>query len=142
MKENIFLSDKNHTSNRYVIFEEDNITAWLYLTKTDSEQPEYDCFVYNRIGPIEKEDVINYSNGPCPILKKYSNNYSVQVDSEKSIEFNWSKDGNAVAVIINGKVFSVIDSKRESSFSISVSEDCAWAKKWNEEIYKEIFNIK
>ncbi len=131
-EEFLFESELNEISNRYVLFEEDDNTFWLYLTFPEEERPEIDCFVFNKINPIEKSEVSKYRNGPCPIVKDYSNNKSKVKNTIKDIEFVWSEDGESVALKIDGEVISFINSKTRCAYSKTVECDGPWAKKWDE----------
>lgn len=44
-----FHSEQHPGSRRWVVFEDDGTSAWLYLTAPDEMRPAADCWLYNRV---------------------------------------------------------------------------------------------
>jgi hypothetical protein len=132
----------NPKSNRSAIFEDNGVSAWLYLTRPHSLQPECDCWIYNRIAPPNPSEVKNYHGGPPPACAGYADAADTFTDpAHAEMSFIWSKTGNDVAVKINGRVLSFISSQLTAGYSKLLLRDGPWGRIWKESIYSALFDI-
>lgn len=140
MREDIFLSDFNSISNRWVIFEDDGISGWLYLTKENEKKPQYDCWIYNRIEAPSKRDLRKYRDAPPPATDEYTGeNAFVSSSRELNIKFKWTKDGNAVALLINEKPYGYISTKNNKGYSMNLVREGPWGTPFNHSEYVSMF---
>ena len=96
MAEDIFITDNNPTTKRWAILEDNGNSAWLYLTKPATQQPEKDAFVYSPVQPIEELNIEEIKEkGTPPILTKALATASSVILNAQSgdFSFNWSQLG-------------------------------------------------
>lgn len=141
MAEEIFISDNNPSTKRWAILEDNGNSAWLYLTKPGTQQPEKDAFVYSPIQPRAELNKNEIQNGEPPILTKELATKSSVILKAKSTEFSikWSDDGESVAVIYLGKPISMIVKESKRGYSTSLSKESAFGKPWDQLIYDKHF---
>ncbi|GMK37049.1 hypothetical protein PCCS19_01020 [Paenibacillus sp. CCS19] len=140
MNEDIFLSDFNPISKRWVIFEDDGQTGWLYLTEANDQKPQFDCWIYNRIQPPNEIEISKYRTSPPPVTVEYAGENAF-VTSVEGIEFKfkWSKDGNSVALLINEKPVGYIIAGNKRGFSSNLKKDGPWGSLLKQEQFEIIF---
>jgi hypothetical protein len=76
----VLINHQHPVSQRWAILEDDSISAWVYITKSNSLEPINDCFVYSRIPPIDKSELNQFSakQQPPPITTDYATAISYQ----------------------------------------------------------------
>jgi hypothetical protein len=140
MSDNIFLSNRNSCSGRFAIFEDNGIAAWLYLTDPESNKPISDCWLYNRIDAPEPAKVRSFRPGPPPASEEYTDTKAYfPVPKGSDIEFKWSADGNAVALLINKIPVGYILSSEKRGFSRNLIKQGPWGNIFDVELFKTMF---
>lgn len=143
MSEGIFMSDRNPISERWVIFEDDEISGWLYLTNPNDTKTVVDCWIYNRIEAPDPSEISNFrKNGsPPPASTKYAGSNAFVLEPDKTkISFKWSSNGNAVALIIDGKPLGYVVEGNQRGYSKNLLAAGPWGNVFEEEKYQEIFS--
>ncbi len=136
----LFLDNQNPISLRWAILEDDDKSAWLYLTEPRTEHPIADVFVYNRIKPIKTKDVKKIYGGPPPIDEAHANNQSVISKPETHhFSFAWSSDGNSIAVIKEGNPITMIINAEKHGYSKGIGVNGPWGHVWDEVLYQRVF---
>ena len=138
----MFVSEQHPTSRRFAVFEEDETTAYLYLTAPDGAKPIGDCWVYNRIPAPERSEIEKYRVLPPPAARGYVGpNAERPVPPEGAIKFLWSPDGNAVSVLIEGVPtgFLVFGEGGHGGYSLHLIKEGPWGRPWDEERFREVF---
>jgi hypothetical protein len=64
--------EQHPISRRNAVFDDDGISAWLYLTRPNSEEPVRDCWLYNRIAPPPYSEIDRYRGGQPPAPAGYA----------------------------------------------------------------------
>lgn len=120
----IYLTKLIENGNREIVVEGDEHSIWTYVINHEdvSNGIELDGFVCSR-GTLlhDSKEVEKYieSDFAPPLMKEYSNKYSIQRDIEdRDIEISWS--GNLISIDLKGVEFLVMDLKKRQSFSKSV----------------------
>ncbi|GAB2894886.1 hypothetical protein GCM10027180_25930 [Microbulbifer echini] len=137
----IFIEQRNDTSGRFAIIEENESSAWLYLTPTSGKGIDRDAFIYSPIEPADKLNIDEIKDGGTPILTKSVASESAVLnnigDSELSIK--WSKDGHSVAVFYKNEAIAFIAGKEKSSYSKALSKESFFGKPWDQNVYRATF---
>jgi hypothetical protein len=121
-----FISEQHSSSQRHAIFEDDGTSAWLYLTGPNGPRPVADVFVYNRQAPSDRVDKSDRSHPP-PIVKQFAAPDAVVDDPGRSVwRFQWSADGNSVALVRDGVVVALIRAGQRRGYSSAVVAECPW----------------
>ena len=113
MDEEILLCVYSKDSRRHAMLADDGVTGILYLhaPSDDAEETgdvEATCFAYNRIEPIDNEDVDQYLPGPPPIAKDYASRNAVCRDPEShEWRLKFSADGAAVVLSRDGQPWAI-----------------------------------
>ena len=142
MAKDIFISSHNAISNRYSVFEDNEKVAFLYLTDIGIQKPIKDAIAYSRVPPVEKVDweKIKETGDVPPLEQAIASNVAVIPNpSEKEFSFKWSPDGNAVALIRNGKPIAFISVKEKYGYSKAVAKSSRLANAWDQKKYESIF---
>jgi hypothetical protein len=119
----IYLTKLIENGSREIVVEGDDHSIWTYVISHNDERKgiEFDGFVCSRgTMVLDSEEVKKYidSDFAPPLMKEYSNEYSIQREIEgKDIEISWC--GDYVSVILKGVEFLVMDLKKQQSFSKS-----------------------
>jgi len=140
MNKGIFLSEKNLISCRWAIFEDNEVSGWLYLTNPNEKKPIADCWIYNRVEAPSPSEIKDYRNGPPPASFEYcrSNVFVSKTDNMK-ISFKWSDDGNAVALIVENVPLGYIIAGSRGGYSRNLLKNGPWGNVFEEDRYKDIF---
>ncbi len=142
MSDGIFLSEKNSTSCRWAIFEDDKVSGWLYLTSANEKKPVGDCWIYNRIKAPSPSEIKNYRNGPPPASSDFcDSNIFVLPTDNISIIFRWSNDGNAVALIVDNISLGYIIAGNRGGYSRNLIRNGPWGNVFDEDRYREVFGV-
>ena len=128
-----FVSSVSGASGRQAVVEQNGTSAWLFITDSNGE-PVADCFLYDVPGVSPKEDA------PPPLEPRFASAEQVRMPvDEDDVKIIWSEDGNAVAARIHGKVAGFIDSNGLRGYSRAVNEDCPWAHRFDEALFRKLF---
>jgi len=137
-KNEIFLSIQYSESKYWAIFEDNGISAWLYVTESDSYNIISDCFVYNRINPINPSEIKNFINSSPPISKDYATSFSkISNINPDDIELLWNHNGSSICLKINEIPYAFIIIGEKYGYSKSISKDGPFGKKWNETLFNK-----
>ena len=125
----IFLQSRHSRSGRRAFFEDDGLSAWLYLTATDSRKFIGDCWVYNSGPAPELTEIERFRPGPPPAAKQYTRDDCVKTSPELSdVKLIWSHDGNAVAVLIGGMPMGFIIAGQKRGVSRCLTKTSGWGR--------------
>jgi hypothetical protein len=122
--------------------EDNGNSAWLYLTKPATQQPEKDAFVYSPVQPIKELNIEEIKEkGTPPILtKELATESSVILNAQSSdFSFKWSNDGESVSVNYKGKPISMIVKGSERGYSTSLRNESFFGKPWDQSVYDQYF---
>lgn len=145
MAEDIFVSSHNAVSNRFAVFEDNEEVAFLYLTEAGSQKPIKDAIAYSRVPPVEKIDWAKIKEtGDVPPLEKDLASPEAVIYSplEKEFSFEWSADGNSVALLRNGSPICFISTREKFGYSRAVSKSSNLANAWDQDTYERLFDSK
>lgn len=138
----IFIHSHHEASNRFGIFEDNEETAFLYLTEAGTQRPIKDAVAYSRKSPVEKVDweKIEESGDAPPLWKDISSDTAVvESPNETEFSFKWSADGNAIALLRNGIPIAFVSTTEKYGFSKAVSKPSPLANPWSQQRYESIF---
>lgn len=138
----IFIHSHNTNSNRFAIFEDNEETAFLYLTEAGTQRPIKDAVAYSRKPLVEKVDweKIKESGDTQPLPKDIASSSAViESPNEAEFSFRWSADGNAIALLRNGTPIAFVATTEKYGFSKAVSKPSPLANPWNQQRYESTF---
>ena len=140
MAEEVFLSELNPVSRRWAVLEDDGLSAWLYLTEPDSQQPAADCWIYNRVtNPEPAESYLSRGVAP-PAPAECVTGDALRVSPDAAgFRLVWSADGESVALFDGGALVGFIAAGRGRGFSRNLRKASAWGNPLDEELYKSVF---
>lgn len=140
MTEEVFLSEQHPVSRRWAVLEDDGLSAWLYLTAPDSEQPVADCWIYNRTpAPESAERYLARGIAPPAPLEVIGGDAVMQVASALKFRLEWAQDGESVALLFDGSLLGFIASGRRHGYSRNLRTSCAWGDPLDETLYHSVF---
>lgn len=139
-QQEVFLSSQHPQSKRWAILEDDGTSAWFYITAPDSEKPVADCFVYNRIPPIEPEKLQDYLNGPPPVTTRYAGPAAYQPNpKQEQFEIAWAGGGESAAVLMDGKPIAFILQGQNHGYSSNLTAEGPFGHPWNQKLFDQTF---
>lgn len=139
--EPLFLSEQHPLSKRHVVLEDDGQTIWLYLTLRDSVRPVTDVWVYNR---VERPGARVTSSAPSPppaTAEFLGDTGRIEFPLAHDWSFVWSADGEAVAVVMDGKPVAFVRSQQKPGLSRQLSQDGPYGHVWSEDEYQATFGV-
>jgi hypothetical protein len=129
-------------SHRHAILADDGVTGILYL-HAPSENPaktgeiEATCFAYNRVDPIDPNDVKNYRPNPPPIAKGYASQEAVCRKPElHGWKLRFSAPGTAVLLTRDDEPWAIVSLDTPRGFSKAIEAPGPWGSPWSNEIHR------
>lgn len=142
MDELLFLNSHNPVSDRFIILDEMDDVAFIYLTEKGSQQPSKDAIAYMRIDPPKK---VNWNeiakNGEPPILSEElaSDSAVIRNTHESQFDFAWSKDGESAALLFENTPIAFVTAKENIGFSKAVCKPNNLTNPWSQELFEQLF---
>jgi hypothetical protein len=136
--DDLFLSDQHPISRRWAVVEDDGSVAWLYLTERDSEKPIADCWLYNR---AEAPSVLNASRDKPPVVPAsyVQPPQPFTPPKAEAVSFQWSADGESVAVLFHNDVLGFIPAGQRRGFSKNLTSAGPFGSPIDPELYGQLF---
>jgi hypothetical protein len=133
------VAEQHPLSRRWAVFEDDGVSAWLYLTQPDALRPVADCWLYNRITPPSPGEIHRYRGRPPPASTEYAGPESVRsLPEAATISFKWSADGESVAVSIGEEPLGLIVQGQPRGLSKNLRAPGPWGQPWDEALYQSV----
>ncbi|WP_017034315.1 hypothetical protein, partial [Vibrio genomosp. F10] len=142
MSEGLFLSSYNEVSERYAILDEFEQSGVLYLTKPQTQKPERDAVAYIQYAPVSEETWKQKMRaGEPPQLHQglVSKAAVIAKTVEQDFSFQWSADGNSVALLYRSAPIAFVTKSEKYGFSKAVVSDSPIVSVWNSEKFSELF---
>jgi len=142
MAEGLFIHSYNKVSERYAILDEFGDTGVLYLSEVGSQKPIKDAFAYMRADPIDEETWKERMRaGEPPVLSTAIASKDAVIPEAKESDFNflWSANGQAVALLFQGRPIAFISLNEKYGFSRAVAKESPIVKPWNQSLYEKLF---
>jgi hypothetical protein len=138
----VVTKEQHPASRRWAIFEDDGVSAWLYLTEPEGLRPVADCWVYNRVAAPQAHDIQQYRGGPPPACSGYAGPDAQYLRGEPAAaSFLWCKDGEAVSVVIDGAALAFVEAGRARGFSRHLLKSGPWGNTWDEHLFQRLFGM-
>lgn len=138
----IYLQSTSAVSNRSAVLEDDGHVAYLYLCTPGTFVPERDAVVYTRRPPVPKVDwwELSKTGETAPISKDIASRAAVvPKPSAADFTFMWSRDGEAVAILRDGRPLAFAVSSHPRGYSKAVAKASAMALPWNQRLFESTF---
>lgn len=139
-QDTLFLEDEHPASGRLAVLEDDGTSVWLYLTESGTRQPAADAWVYNRIAAPPMEAIRSYRGGPPPAAQGYASESALCEDpAAHEWSFLWSSDGEAVAIVEDGRAVAFVAIGQKGGYSRELVKDGPWGHPWSDKLYRQKF---
>lgn len=119
--------------------------AFLYLTEPRASRPARDAVVYCRRPPEENGSLDEFDKrGAPPGLTAKLASASAVIEEPKKTEFTfqWSTDGESVAVLRNGIPIAMATSWERIGYSKAVVVASSVANPWSESRFHALFRLE
>ncbi len=135
-----FDSEQHPVSRRWAVMEDDGRSAWLYLTAPDTTMPVASCFLYNR---AEAQDAPTQDRGDTPVVPaRYLVSTSAHIPPDPgAIHFQWSSDGETVAVLIGDVLMGFIAKAEGYGFSKLLRSAGPFGSPLDISLFNELFVV-
>jgi hypothetical protein len=137
--DDLFLSEQHPRSRRWAVVEDDGTTAWMYLTGPDRQKPVADCWLYNR---VEAPSVFSSSRGSAPVAPAthvVDRRACEPPPRRDQVRFEWSSDGDAVAVHFGPELIGFIAATERRGFSKNLSTSGPFGSPIDRALYERLF---
>lgn len=127
---------------RYAILDEFEESGMLYLTKPQTQKPERDAVAYIQYAPVSKETwKQKMRSGEPPQLHEglVSKTAVIEKTVEQDFSFQWSADGNSVALLYRTAPIAFVTKSEKYGFSKAVVSDSPVVSVWSSEKFSELF---
>lgn len=136
----IFLHEVNATSYRIGVFQDDNDTAFLYLTHQDNDQPEFSVVAYTHTA-LSPANTSGTADGKPPRLTMDTASPQAFIHDidERELSLKWSRDGQALAILRKGTPIAYISAKDKTGYSKALVRSSPLGQPWDEKRYRKLF---
>lgn len=136
----MIISQYNFQSGRQAIVSDEGASVWLYLTERNSKEITADCWLLNTVAPPTNLDEYSVANSAPPVTKTYAGPGSQgTVPVETTVHFQWSADGDSVAVSVNGELLGFIASGNKRGFSKHLLAEGPFGQTLDKDLYAKLF---
>ena len=133
-EENLFIEMPSPSGTRTAILEDNGTCAWLVLAESPDGSILGDCFVYNRIPPVEDSEVRSYAPGPPPVSKSFASPLAMVAEpSAHTIQLCWQSAGDYVTVEIDGVSWARLYDGEPRGLSRALSRPGPYGSPWPED---------
>src|SRR5262249_18698401 len=133
-------SEQNLRSRRWAVVADEGDSVWLYLTAPDSERPVADCWLLNTVPA--PEDLTAYREArsvPAATREFVGPHARGVVPDAGAVRFQWSVDGESVAVFVADELLGFIASGERRGFSIHLIAEGPFGRPLDQQLYASLF---
>jgi hypothetical protein len=129
-------------SHRHAILADDGTTGILYLHAPSDDAAktgavEATGFAYNRVDPIDTEEVQRYRPKPPPIARGYASKDAMCRRPEShSWKLEFSLDGTAVLLTRDGEPWAMASLDAPRGFSKAIEAIGPWGSPWSNAVHE------
>lgn len=140
MIESMLISQQNPRSGRWAVVADEGTSVWLYLTERDGMEPVADCWLFNTVPPPTNLDEYRARQSAPPVTEAYAGPAALgSVPVEAAVAFEWSDDGESVAVLVSGDLLGFIAAGSKRGFSKHLVARGPFGHPLDEELYARLF---
>ncbi len=122
------------------MLEDTGVAAYLYLSSPDSDAIVADAWVYNRIEAPTIDTIKDYRPDPPPAAEGYTTaDAYLSHPASHAWSFEWSPDGQSVAICANGVALAFVRAGQRTGFSRYLVRSGPWGEPWSDEVYEATF---
>ena len=142
----VFHRQEQHpASHRYAILEDNGTTLWLYLTEPDNPTVVAQTWIFSHRPPIESHEWPLFNDRPAPLVPP-EELATVEIHLDRADahawRFDWSSDGEAVAVVCDARPIALVHASHKIGFSRNVIRAGPWGVPWSERTFHELFGME
>jgi hypothetical protein len=143
-----WISSEHDGSSRVAAVADEGESVWLYFTEPGGAEIAASGWLFNRVPAPTAEDVearvaeYQERGTPPPATREVVDDEAVldgPLDGTR-VTFEWSGDGESVAVSVDGELAGFIGSGEERGYSAHLRMDCAWGQPLDMTRYIETFD--
>ena len=144
MSEDILTCVYSEDSRRHALLADDGLTGIIYFHAPSDDaaktgEVEASCFAYNRVDPIDVNDVKSYRPNPPPIAKGFASKEAVcQKPEAHKWELTFSMDGTAVLLLRDGEPWAMVSLDARYGYSKAIEAPGPWGSPWSDEVHEAI----
>ena len=133
------LESINDISGRVAVFEDDGVSAWLYLSGANDRKPIADVWVHNRIKAPPTTEIANYHGGPPSAASGFADDSTICHDPDAhNWTYTWHDDGDAVVIHRDGIPVAMLIASERRGWSRNLRRDGPWGNVWSEDRYNTV----
>jgi hypothetical protein len=140
MTEAAVISQQNPRSGRWAVVADEGDSVWRYLTERDGTEPVADCWLFNTVPPPTSLGEYRARKSAPRVPEAYAGPASLgSVPAEAAVAFEWSDDGQSVAVLVSGDLLGFIAAGSKRGFSKHLVAAGPFGHPLDEELYARLF---
>ena len=141
MTEALLLREQNPRSHRWVLLADEGASIWFYLTEPNGARPIADCWLLNTVPVPTNLDAYRSAKTAPPATSQYAGAKSqAGMPSADSVRFQWSSDGESVAVFISNELLGFIASGRNRGYSRHLIAEGPYGQPMDKSLYASLFS--
>lgn len=140
MTESLFLSERHVGSQRAVVLVDEGSSVWCYLTEPGGSRPIADCWLLNTVEAPENLDAFLQAKSAPPATRNFVVDSAQQpLPAAEAITFQWSEDGESVAVYVEQALLGFIAGSNGRGYSANLREEGPFGAPLEHDLFSILF---
>lgn len=140
MTESLFLSERHASSKKTVVLVDEGASVWCYLTESDESHPIADCWLLNTIEAPENLDAFAQEENAPPATQTFvTDNAQRALPVTEAIRFQWSADGESVAIYIEQELLGFIAHNNRRGYSTNLRKEGPFGSPLDHDLFLTLF---
>jgi hypothetical protein len=135
------ISEQNAGSRRWAVVADEGDSVWLYLTEPDRQRPVADCWLLNTIPAPDDVSAYRSAKSAPAATREFAGAgaHGVCPDA-RAVRFQWSSDGESVAVFVAEELLGFIASGQRRGFSRHLIAEGPFGHPLDQQLYSRVFH--
>lgn len=134
-------SEQHPHSRRWAVVGDEGDSVWLYLTAPDSQRPIADCWLLNTIPAPDDVSAYRASKSAPAATREFAGPHARGVVPEaRAVRFQWSADGESVAVVVADELLGFIAAGQPRGFSRHLIAEGPFGHPLDQRLYADLFS--
>jgi hypothetical protein len=140
MTEPLFLSERHIISKKAVVLVDEGTSVWCYLTEPGESRPIADCWLLNTIEAPENVDALTQEESAPPATRLFVTDSAQRaLPAAEAVSFQWSKDGESVAVYIEQELLGFIAGNDCRGYSANLRKEGPFGSPLDHDLFSNLF---
>lgn len=140
MTKSLFLSERHASSKKAVVLVGQGASVWCYLTEPGGTRPMADCWILNTIETPDNLDAFTEEESAPPATRFFvADTARHALPAAEAVRFQWSQDGESVAIYIEQQLFGFIAHNHPRGYSLNLRKEGPFGSPFDQDLFSTIF---